>query len=82
MAATTKVELEEGEYALVIGQDGNRMSVRIEGSHIEEEGDLPVPVVLVMALAQRLLNDPDFHDEMLEWYEDHDEEEEGTIGTA
>jgi len=84
MAETTKVELEPGEYALVVGQDDSRMSVRIEGANLEEEDDMPVPVVLVMALAQRLLKDPDFHDEMLEWYEDHDDDddEDGVAGTS
>ena len=90
------IALEEGEYALVIGQDGTRMSVRIEGA--EDVGadmeDLPVPAVLVAALAERLLEDPEFHDEMLDWYEEHvndsdddaEEDEEGdeddVVGTA
>ncbi len=80
----TTIALEEGEYALVIGQDGTRMSVRIEGAEDvgAETEDLPVPAVLVAALAERLLEDPEFHDEMLDWYEEHvneddDEEDEG-----
>ena len=80
MSGSATVRLEEGEYALVVGQDGGRMSVRIEGAEVSEAEatDLPVPAVLVAALAERLLRDPDFHDEMLEWYEEHvgDEDED------
>ncbi len=85
MSGSATVRLEEGEYALVVGQEGGRMSVRIEGAEVSEAGaeDLPVPAVLVAALAERLLQDPDFHDEMLDWYEEHvedddeDDDEEG-----
>ena len=77
------ITLLHGEYALVVGQDGSRMSVRVEGEHLDDEDGLPVSVVLVTALARRLLEDPDFHDEMLEWYEEHDEEDdEDVAGTA
>lgn len=89
----TTIALEEGEYALVIGQDGTRMSVRIEGAEDvgDEAEDLPVPAVLVAALAERLLEDPEFHDEMLDWYEEHvneaddedtGEEDEGNDGNG
>ena len=82
MAITIKVE--EGEYALVIGQDESRMSVRIEGAEVDgdETGDLPVPAVLVAALAERLLRDPEFHDEMLEWYEENALDEDAEDGPA
>ncbi len=77
------ITLLHGEYALIVGQDGNRMSVRVEGEHLEDEEGLPVSVVLVTALARRLLEDPDFHDEMLEWYEEHEEDDDEEVsGTA
>jgi hypothetical protein len=71
--AGTTIALEEGEYALVIGQEGERMSVRTEGAELlgDEAGELPIPAALVAALAARLLHDPEFQDEVLEWFEQH-----------
>ncbi len=71
--AATTIALEEGEYALIIGQDAERMSVRIEGTDLlgDEAAALPIPAALVAALAERLLNDPDFHAEVLEWCQEH-----------
>ena len=44
---------------------------------------MPVPAALVAALAECLLHDPEFHDEMLEWYEQHlDDAGEGDEDTA
>ncbi len=77
--AATTIALEEEEYALILGQDAERMSVRTEGAELLGDGDaeLPVPAALVAALAERLLHDPEFHDEMLEWYEEHLGAEDG-----
>ena len=77
--AATTIALEEGEYALIIGQDGERMSVRTEGAALPDgdDAELPVPAALVAALATRLVNDPDFHDDVLEWVEEHLAEEDG-----
>ncbi len=77
--AGTTIALEEGEYALVIGQESERMSVRAEGAELlgDDAGALPIPAALVAALAARLLHDPEFHDEMLEWFEAHLDEEAG-----
>jgi len=71
--AGTTIALGEGEYALIIGQDAERMSVRIEGTDLlgDEAAALPVAAALVAALAERLLNDPDFPDEVLEWCQEH-----------
>ena len=84
MAKATTVALEEGEYALVVGQDGERMSVRTEGAELEGDSamDLPIPAALVAALAERLLHDPEFHDEILEWFAEHldAEDDEGAAG--
>ena len=70
--------LEPGEFALVIGQQGEHMSVRIaSATEIDDEApELPVPALLVAALAKRLLDDPDFHDEMLDWYDENTSEDE------
>jgi hypothetical protein len=44
---------------------------------------MPAAPEIVLALAMRLLKDPDFHDDVLDWYyehqddEDEEEEEEG-----
>ena len=37
--------------------------------------DIPEPHEIAIALAMRLLNDPDFHDSVLDWYEGQDDEE-------
>lgn len=75
--AGTTIVLEEGEYALIIGQDGSHMSVRTEGADLAGNGaaELPVPAALVAALAERLLTDPEFHDDVLEWFEAHLDDE-------
>lgn len=78
MAKDTTITLGEGEYALIIGQENGRMSVRVDGPQAlaDEAEDLPIPAVLAAALAERLLQDPEFHDEMLEWFEEQLEDEE------
>lgn len=78
MAKEMTITLGEGEYALIIGQDGGRMAVRVDGQQplADETGELPIPAVLAAALAERLLQDPDFHDEMLEWFEEQLESED------
>ena len=55
-----------------------RNSVRIaSATEIDDEApELPVPALLVAALAKRLLDDPDFHDEMLDWYDENTSEDE------
>ncbi len=83
--AATTVDLERNEVALIIGEDDGAMSVRIAtAAEVAESGsaDLAQAPEIVLALAMRLLRDPDFHDEMLDWYYEHqddpeeDEEEE------
>ncbi len=77
---TTSITLEENEVALVIGEEDGAMSVRVVSAtevadDAEEIGAAPE---IVLALAMRLLKDPEFHDEVLEWYygqEDEDEDE-------
>jgi hypothetical protein len=78
MAAGTPVsiELDASEFALIVGEEDGEMSVRvIGGSEISEDApEMPAPAEIVLALAMRLLRDPDFHDEVLDWYYDHQDE--------
>ena len=77
----TPIDLEPSEVALVIGEEDGSMTVRVVPAKELPEGatDVPEPYEIAVALAMRLLNDPDFHDDVLEWYEsqDDDEEEDG-----
>lgn len=74
-------DLDESEVALVIGEEDSSMSVRVvSGKDLPPDTtDLPVASEIVLALATRLLKDPDFHDEVLDWYYAHqdDEDDEG-----
>ena len=74
----TPIDLEPNEVALVIGEDAGSMTVRVVPARELPEGttDIPEPYEIAVALAMRLLNDPDFHDDVLEWYESQDDEDE------
>jgi len=77
----TNLELDPGEVALVIGEEDGQMSVRVvAGSEVPPDAmEMPAAQEIILALAMRLLKDPDFHDDMLDWYydqQDEDEEEE------
>jgi hypothetical protein len=82
---SVSVELEATEVALIIGEEDGAMSVRVQAGSDLNEGaeELPAAQEIVLALAMRLLKDPDFHDDVLDWYYDHldddedEEEEEG-----
>ena len=80
------VELDANEVALIVGEEDGSMTVRVVPATELEDGatDIPEPYEIAVALAMRLLNDPDFHDDVLEWYEsqeedgeEEDEDEEG-----
>ena len=78
--ASLKVELDATEVALIIGEEDGSMSVRVvSGTEMPEDAEeLPAAPEIVLALAMRLLKDPDFHDEVLDWYynqPDEDDEE-------
>jgi hypothetical protein len=78
--STLKVELDATEVALIIGEEDGAMSVRVvAGAEMPEDSEeLPAAPEIVLALAMRLLKDPDFHDDVLEWYYNQpDEEEDG-----
>ena len=72
------VELDPHEVALVVGEEDGSMTVRVVPATELPEGaaDIPEPYEIAVALAMRLLNDPDFHDDVLEWYESQEDEEE------
>ena len=79
-AGTTTITLEENEVALIIGEEDGAMSVRVvSATEVEDEAEeLGAAPEIVLALAMRLLKDPEFHDEVLEWYyAQEDDEEEG-----
>jgi|WetSurMetagenome_2_1015567.scaffolds.fasta_scaffold982221_2 hypothetical protein len=76
---TVSVELDRSEVALIIGEEAEGgMSVRIvAGSEVPDDAeDLPAAPEIVLALAMRLLKDPDFHDEVLDWYYEHQDDED------
>ncbi len=79
MPATNRnVELDDNEVALIIGEEDGSMTVRVVPATELGEGatNIPEPYEIAVALAMRLLNDPDFHDDVLEWYESQDDEED------
>ncbi len=69
----TTVELESGECALLVGEDDGAITVRVvAAADVPTDGaDLPDTLELVRALANRLLKDPDFQDDVLDWYYEH-----------
>ncbi len=76
---TVSVDLDRSEVALIIGEDeDNGMSVRVVAGSEMPEGasELPAAPEIVLALAMRLLKDPDFHDDVLDWYYEHQDEDE------
>ena len=80
---TTTIELDDTEVALIIGEEDGSMSVRVvAGKEVPDDAEeMPAAPEIVLALAMRLLRDPSFHDEVLDWYDEHqddldDEEEE------
>ena len=67
------IELESNEFALIVGEEDGEMSVRVVGgTELDDNADeLPAPAEIILALAMRLLRDPEFHDEAVEWYYEH-----------
>jgi hypothetical protein len=64
--------------ALIVGEEDGSMTVRVVPATELPDGatEIPEPYEIAVALAMRLLNDPDFHDDVLEWYESQDDEAE------
>jgi hypothetical protein len=74
----TSIELDPTEVALVIGEDGGSMTIRVVAATEVAEGatEVPEPHEIAIALAMRLLKDPEFHDSVLDWYDAQDEEDD------
>ena len=74
----TSVELEPSEVALVLGEEDGSMTVRVVPSQEldDDEADPTPPLEIAIALAMRLLNDPEFHDSVLDWYEAQEDDGE------
>ena len=76
---TVSVDLDPSEVALIIGEDQESgMSVRVVAGSEVPNGttELPAAPEIVLALAMRLLKDPDFHDDVLDWYYEHQDEDD------
>jgi len=75
---TTSITLEENEVALIVGEEDGAMSVRVVSATevTDEAEEIGAAPEIVLALAMRLLKDPEFHDDMLEWYYAQDDEDE------
>ena len=75
---TRTVDLDANEVALIVGEEDGSMTVRVVPATELPDGatEIPEPYEIAVALAMRLLNDPDFHDDVLEWYESQDDEAE------
>jgi hypothetical protein len=73
---STTVELDDTEVALIIGEADGEMSVRVvAGKEVPDDApEMPAAPEIVLALAMRLLKDPAFHDEMLDWYDEHQDD--------
>lgn len=78
MTSNRTVDLDANEVALVVGEEDGSMTVRVVPATELAEGatEIPEPYEIAVALAMRLLNDPDFHDDVLEWYESQDDGED------
>ena len=71
----------EDECAVIIGKEDDRLIVRIESVEEpetdDEEAELPMTKLLGVAIATRLTEDPDFMEEMLDWFDDYSEDNPG-----
>ncbi len=77
-ANITTIDLDLTEVALIIGEEEGSMTIRVVPARELADGstDVPEPHEIAIALAMRLLKDPDFHDSVMEWYGSQDDEEE------
>lgn len=80
----TAIDLDPSEVALIVGEEDGSMTVRVVAAKElpEDAADTPEPHEIAIALAMRLLKDPEFHDEVLDWYysqpdEDDEDDDEG-----
>ncbi len=75
-SAPATVELDASEFALIVGEENGEMSVRVVGGSELDDNveEMPAAPEIVLALAMRLLKDPEFHDDVLDWYYEHQDE--------
>lgn len=77
----TTIDLDPSEVALIVGEEGGSMTVRVVAAEElpDDAADTPEPHEIAIALAMRLLKDPEFHDAVLDWYyaqpDDEDDDE-------
>jgi hypothetical protein len=75
-----KITIGDQECAVIIGPDGDRLVVRIETVEEPESPDggdeveISMTKLLGVAIATRLTEDPDFMEEMLDWFDDYTED--------
>ena len=74
------ITIGEQECAVIIAQEDDRLVVRIESTEEPEpedgadEAEIPMTKLLGVAIATRLTEDPDFMEEMLDWFDDYSED--------
>ena len=80
-APDLKISIAPDECAIILAQDGDRLVVRIESTEEPEppdgqddDAELPMTKLLGVAIATRLTEDPDFMEEMLDWFDDYSED--------
>lgn len=82
---TRTIELDASEVALIVGQEGPSMTVRVVAATEDETAEPSEALEIAQALAVRLVEDPEFHDDVLDWLDNRDdlddEEEDGEDGT-
>ena len=74
-----KLSITDEECAVIIGSQGESLIVRIESvpepepAADEEQGEVPIAKLLGVAIATRLTEDPDFVEDMLDWFDEYTE---------
>ena len=75
--STTAVDLERDEVAVILRDEGGVLAARIAvTADPAEGGELSTVHEVAVALAMRLMKDPDFQDDVLDWYYEHQDEPE------
>ena len=62
----------------MIGEEDGSMTIRVvPARELDDDAtDIPEPHEIAIALAMRLLKDPEFHDQVLDWYDAQDPEDD------
>jgi hypothetical protein len=76
-----KITIGDQECAVILAQDGERLIVRIESTEepeppdgSDDDAEIPMTKLLGVAIATRLTEDPDFMEEILDWFDDYTED--------